>query len=75
MRGRAAPFTAAAAASMSFSSARQSDATVVVFSASAIRRTLSKSPGEAIAKPASSTSTPSASSWRAIRSFSSMFIE
>ena len=41
----------------------------------AMRSTLSKSPGEAMGKPASMTSTPSSASACAMRSFSSMFIE
>ena len=37
--------------------------------------TLSKSPGEAIGKPASITSTPSSASASAMRSFSARFME
>ena len=74
MRGRAAPLIAAAEASMSFSSARESEQTAEAFTASAIAFTDAKSPGEATAKPASMTSTPSDSSWSAMRTFSSMFI-
>ena len=74
MRGRAAPFSAAAEASMSFSSAREREQTDADFTASAIALTEAKSPGEAIANPASITSTPSASSWSAMRTFSSWFI-
>ena len=74
-RGCAASLTASAAASMSFSSARASDATVQPFTARAIWRTLSKSPGEATANPASITSTPSDSSWSAMRVFSSCDME
>ena len=62
MRGWTARRIARADASMSFSRARASEQTVVRFTASAIAFTESKSPGEATANPASSTSTPSASS-------------
>ena len=41
----------------------------------AIAWTASKSPGEAIGKPASMTSTPSRASWWAISSFSVVFSE
>ena len=41
----------------------------------AIAWTASKSPGEAIGKPASMTSTPSRASWWAISSFSLVFSE
>ena len=41
-----------AAASMSLVRARESDATVEFFTVRAIWRTLSKSPGDAMAKPA-----------------------
>ena len=74
MRGRAAPPIAAAEASMSFSSAREREHTEEVFTASATAFTDAKSPGEAAANPASMTSTPSDSSWSAMRTFSSMFI-
>ena len=75
MRGRFAPLTASYAASMSLTSARESEATVTARTAAAIALTDAKSPGEAMAKPASRTSTPRASSCRAMRTFSSMFIE
>ena len=65
---------AAADASMSFSVAREREQTEDVLIAPAIAFTDAKSPGEATAKPASITSTPSDSSWSAMRSFSSMFI-
>ena len=51
------------------SSARPSS----VPTSSAIRRTASKSPGDAIGKPASMMSTPMRANCRAISSFSSMF--
>ena len=41
----------------------------------AIARTASKSPGEAMGKPASMTSTPRRASWWAISSFSVAFSE
>ena len=75
MRGRLAPFTASHAASMSLASARESDATTGAFTAPAMASTLAKSPFDAMAKPASTTSTPRDSSSRAMRTFSSMFIE
>ncbi len=43
--------------------------------AEAISRTEAKSSGEAAGKPASSASTPRASSWRAMRRFSARFME
>ena len=75
MRGRAAPLIAAAEDSMSFASARESEHTEEDLTASATALTDAKSPGEAAANPASITSTPSASSWSAMRTFSSRFIE
>ena len=62
MRGRAAPPIAAAEASMSFSSARESEQTEEALTVSAMAFTDLKSPGDAAAKPASITSTPSVSS-------------
>ena len=62
MRGRAAGTSAAAEASMSFSVARASEQTDDDRTASAMAFTDAKSPGEATAKPASITSTPSVSS-------------
>ena len=47
---------------MSFTSARESEATTGLSTAPAMASTLAKSPGEAMAKPASIMSTPSASS-------------
>ena len=75
MRGCAAPARASADASMSLRSARESEHTVQPATASAICRTLSKSPGDAAANPASITSTPSRSSCFARRSFSSSVME
>ena len=76
MRGRAAPASAAAAVSMSLGTARDSPHTTVASPTSAeMRCTLSKSPGLEIGKPASMTSTPKRTSWRAISSFSSVFID
>ena len=75
MRGRAAGFSASAARSISFSPARARPATTEFFTRLAISCTASKSPLEAIGKPASITSTPISSSRVAICSFSSRFIE
>ena len=55
---------------MSFALARQRAAIFAPRTASEMACTASKSPGEAIGKPASMMSTPSRSSWRAIRTFS-----
>src|SRR5271157_2196779 len=60
---------------MSSSLALASPAMVAPLTSAAILRTASKSPGDAIGKPASIMSTPSLTSCRAICSFSSMFIE
>src|SRR5690606_33077780 len=62
--------TAAAARSMSSSAARASAAITGRRTSRAILRTAVKSSGELIGKPASIASTPSASSWCAMRSFS-----
>ena len=74
MRGWAASFTASQAASMSPRVARARLATVQRLTALAIFCTLLKSMGEAMAKPASMTSTPSFSSCRAISTFSERFM-
>ncbi len=60
---------------MSRSLARASEHTVEPLIAWAIACTASKSPFDDAAKPASMTSTLSRSSWRAMRSFSSLVIE
>ena len=77
MRGRLASRTASQARSMSALLQRASPAMAGAFSicptSRATRRTASKSPGEAMGKPASMISTPSRANWRAISSFSSMF--
>ena len=70
IRDRRAALRVLAAASMSSSCARTSDATVGAFTAAATARTPSKSPGDAPAKPASMTSTPNRSSCSAISAFS-----
>ena len=76
IRGRLAVASASAATSMSLGIARVSPHTTAASPTSApMRRTLSKSPGLEIGKPASMTSTPSRTSCRAISSFSSVFIE
>jgi hypothetical protein len=77
MRGRAAGFVASAEARMSAWLARDR---LAITGPSLLKRramdcTLSKSPGEAMAKPASSTSAPSSCRASAMRSFSSRFIE
>src|SRR5436190_15364387 len=69
------PFNASAARVMSRSFARASEHTVEPLIAWAIAFTASKSPFDDAAKPASMTSTLSRSSWRAMRSFSSLVIE
>ena len=77
MRGRRAGRTASHARSISALAARASPAIVGAFSAvpvsSAMRRTASKSPGDAIGNPASMMSTPIRANCRAISSFSSIF--
>src|SRR5215203_1968020 len=69
------PLSASAARVMSRSLARASEHTVEPLMAWAIALTASKSPFDDAAKPASITSTLSRSSWRAMRSFSSLVIE
>ena len=75
MRAERAPFSASAAREMSRSLARASEHTVLSLMAAAIAFTASKSPFDEAAKPASITSTRRRSSWRAMRSFSSLVIE
>src|SRR6266516_7865327 len=72
--GRFAFSTARMARSTSCSRVRASERTIGFTTAAATRRTDSKSPSEEAAKPASITSTPRCSSWRAIASFSSTFM-
>src|SRR5438093_12300347 len=72
--GRFAFSTARMARSTSCSRGRASERTIGFTTAWATRRTDSKSPSEEAAKPASITSTPRCSSWRAIASFSSTFM-
>jgi hypothetical protein len=76
MRARLAPLSASAAREMSRSLARASEHTVESLM---VRRqwpcTASKSPLELAAKPASITSTFRRSSWRAMRSFSSLVMD
>ncbi len=71
MRPELAPASASAARSMSASTARARLHTVLSLMLSATSFTAAKSPGLAMAKPASITSTFSRSSARAMRSFSS----
>ncbi|MNC16322.1 hypothetical protein D3C75_641750 [compost metagenome] len=68
-------FSASAARSMSPSSARDRLHTVLSLMVSAIAFTASKSPGLAMAKPASITSTRMRSSALAMRSFSSLVMD
>lgn len=75
MRARLAPFSASQARSMSFLPARARPATVDSVTVPAIAFTASKSPWDAIGKPASMISTPISSSTAAMRSFSSRFID
>jgi len=75
MRALRAPASASAERLMSCSLARASEQTVLSLMASAMALTASKSPLEAAAKPASITSTFRRSSWRAMRSFSSLVME
>ena len=65
--------TASAAAWMSSFLVRARPAMTGPFTVPAMSFTASKSPGEAAGKPASMTSTFIFASWRAIRSFSSLF--
>ena len=74
-RGRAAPANASHARKMSCSVVRQSAAIAAVRHTPAMASTAAKSPSDAMGKPPSITSTPSRSSWRAMRTFSSKFIE
>ena len=75
IRALFAPFRASAARAMSRSLARDSEQIVESLMALAICCTASKSPFELAAKPASITSTFRRSSWRAIRSFSSLVMD
>ena len=74
MRGFSASFTASAARSMSVGLHRASPAMTGPWIWRAMACTLSKSPGEAIGKPASITSAPRSARARAISSFSARFI-
>ena len=71
MRPRLAGLIASAQRSMSLAPARDSPQTTAFLVRRAISLTASKSPSEAIGKPASMTSTPIASSIAAMLSFSS----
>ena len=73
MRGRSASRTASPAAATSRSLARASPATITPGTSRATARVASKSPGEEIGKPASSTSTWSRASCCAISTFSRVF--
>ncbi len=75
MRFCAAGCSASAARSMSLRLARASEQTMLSLIRLATSRTAWKSPGEAIAKPASMTSTPICSSSSAILTFSATVIE
>ncbi len=75
MRGRLACFNASQARSISMRTARERPATVEFLTILATSRTASKSPFEAIGKPASMTSTPISSRSVAMRIFSSRFID
>ena len=75
MRFFGAGETASPALRTSFSTARANEHTVALVMILAIAFTDSKSPGLAAAKPASITSTPSFSNWRAKRSFSSLVMD
>ena len=75
MRAEAAGFSASAAASMSFSLARARPHTVLSVTASATALTASKSPGLAMGKPASMTSTRIFSRALATRIFSSRVMD
>src|SRR5262245_65378858 len=74
MRGRAAYESASQARSMSSGVVRQSAAMIGRRQVFATSRTAAKSSSEAMGNPASMTSTPSASSCRAILNFSSRFM-
>ena len=71
MRGRTAWRTASAQRSISLNAARARPATEARLTLLAMAETASKSPSDAMGKPASMTSTPSASSRSATSSFSS----
>ena len=75
MRFFGAGETASPALRTSFSTARANEQTVALVMILAIAFTDSKSPGLAAAKPASITSTPIFSNWRAIRIFSSLVMD
>ena len=75
IRGRTAGFRASPARSMSLGVARARPATEAFLIRLAMTLTASKSPLEAIGKPASMTSTPISSSTWATEIFSSRFIE
>ena len=75
MRLRGAGCSASAARPISRSLARESEQMVDSLMAAEMARIASKSPGEAAAKPASMTSTRMRSSWRAMRTFSSLVID
>ncbi len=75
MRGASAPRTASQHTRTSCSMARARPAMREPFTTRAIRATDSKSPFEAIGKPASMMSTPRRASCWAISSFSVWFIE
>ena len=75
MRPRSACLTAAPARSISPRVARARPAMVEFLIVLAISETASKSPSEAMGKPASMTSTPMSSSTLAMRSFSSRFMD
>src|SRR5438128_1393034 len=70
--GRFAFSTARMARSTSCSRVRASERTIGFTTAAATRRTDSKSPSEEAAKPASITSTPRCSSWRALAALSGL---
>src|SRR4051794_39084478 len=75
MRGRSESRTAFQAASMSWKPVRARPQSTGPSTWRATAWTASKSPGEAIGKPASITSTPSRASWCAISSFSCLLSE
>ena len=75
MRGRSESLIAFQAASMSWRPVRASPQMTGPCTSRAIAWTASKSPGEAIGKPASMMSTPRRESWWAISSFSCLFSE
>src|SRR3954452_25336389 len=75
MRGRSESLTAFQAASMSWTPVRARPQITGPCTSRAMACTASKSPGEAIGKPASMMSTPRRASWWAISSFSCLFSE